>query len=81
MYIINFDEYESIETHWIIVLYVNAEYITYFDNFGVEHIRKEIRKFFGSKNITTNIYRIQACNSMMCGYVCIGLIDIMLNTF
>ena len=27
----------------------------------------------------TNIYRIQACNSMMCGYFCIKLIDFMLK--
>ena len=39
--LINFDEYESIGTHWI-ALYVNGENVTYFDSFGVEHIRKEI---------------------------------------
>ena len=42
-YIINFDEYESIGTHWI-ALYVNAENATHFDSFGVEHIPKEILK-------------------------------------
>ena len=31
----NLDEYESIEAHWI-ASNVNAEYITYFDSFGVE---------------------------------------------
>ena len=31
----------------------------------------------GNKNIT-NIYRIQAYNSIMCGYFCIGFIDFML---
>ena len=36
-YVINLNEYKSIETHWI-NLYVNAENVTYFDNFGVEHI-------------------------------------------
>ena len=40
-YIINLDEYESIRTHWI-ALYVNAENVTYFDSFGVEHIPEEI---------------------------------------
>ena len=35
--IINLDQYESIGTHWI-ALYVNASNVTYFDNFGVEHI-------------------------------------------
>ena len=30
---------------------------TYFDSFGVEDTQKEIKKFIGNKNITTNIYR------------------------
>ena len=58
-YIINLDEHESIGTHWI-GLYLNAENVTYFDSFRVEHIPKEFRKLIGSKNIITNIYRIQA---------------------
>ena len=57
VYIINFDEYESIGTNWI-ALYVNSKNITYFDSFGVEHILKEVRKFIGNKNIATNIYRM-----------------------
>ena len=32
-----------------------------------------------TKYIITNIYRIQANNSIMCGYVCIGLIDFILK--
>ena len=32
-----------------------------------------------SKNIVTNIYRIQAYNSIMFGYFCIGFIDFMLK--
>ena len=36
-YIINLDEYESIGSHWI-ALFVNAENVTYFDSFEVEHI-------------------------------------------
>ena len=40
-YAINLDECKSIETHWI-ALYVDAENITYFDSFAVEHITKEI---------------------------------------
>ena len=38
--LINLDEYKSIGTHWI-ALYVNAENVTYFDSFGVEHILKK----------------------------------------
>ena len=52
--------------------------VTYFDSFGVEHIPKEIKKFIKNKNITANIFRIQAYNSEMCGYFCIGSIDFML---
>ena len=30
------------------------------------------------KNIITNIFRVQAYSSIMCGYFCIGFIDFML---
>ena len=60
-------------------LYVNNNSVTYFDFFGVEHIPKEIKAFIGhSLSITTNIFRIQAYDSIMCGYFCIGFIDFML---
>ena len=77
-YIINLDEYESIGTHWI-ALYVNAENVTYFDSFGVEHIPGEIAKFIRNKNIITNIYRTQTYDSIICRYFCIGFIDFMLR--
>ena len=70
--------YESVGTHWI-ALYVNGDKVTYFDSFGVKHIPKEYRKFIGNKNISTNNYRIQAYDSIMCGYVCIGFVDFMLK--
>ena len=66
-YIINIDESEPIKIHWI-PFYVNAENATYFDSFGVKRIPKEIRKLIGNKNIITNIYRIQAYDSIICGY-------------
>ena len=77
-YVINLDESESIGTHWI-ALYVIAENVTYFDSFGVEHIPKEIRQFIRHKNITTNIYRIHVYDSVICGYFCLGFIDLMLK--
>ena len=49
------------------------------NTFGVDYIPKEIRKFIGNKNIKTNICRIQAYDSMMCGYLCIGFIDFVLK--
>ena len=77
-YITNLDEYESIKTHWI-ALYVNAENVTYFDSFAVEHTPKEIKKLTGNKNTITSTYRVQAYNSIMCRYFCIGFIDFMLK--
>ena len=78
VYVINLDVYKSIGTHWI-ALYVNGNNVIYFDSFGVEHISKEIKKFIVNKNIITNIYRIQAFALIMCGYFCIGFIDVMLK--
>ena len=46
--------------------------------FGVEHVPEEIKKFVGSKNTVTIIFRVQANNSVICGYFCIGFIDFML---
>ena len=46
---------------------MNAENVPYFDSFGIEHIRKEIRKLIRTNNIT------------MSGYFCIGTIDFMLK--
>ena len=82
--VINLDEYSDIGTHWA-ALYVKNNDITYFDSFGVEHIPKEITKFINrpsssasqNKKIKTNIFRIQAYDSIMCGYFCIGFTDFM----
>ena len=73
-YIINLDEYHDIGTHWV-TLYVYNKTVTYFDSFGVEHIPKEIMKFIARKKVITNIYRIQAYDSIICGYFCIGFIN------
>ena len=51
--------------------------VTYFDSFGVEHIPQETKAFIGNKNIKTNIFIIQAYDSIMCGHFCIGFIDFM----
>ena len=60
-------------------MYSNDNTETYFDSFGVEHIPKEIKNFIGNKNIQSNIYRMQGYDSVMCGYLCIGFIDFMLE--
>ena len=77
-YMINLDQYVSIGARWI-AFYVNGENVTYFDSFRVEHIPKEIRRFIGNKSIITNIYRIQAYDSIMHGYFCIEFIDSILK--
>ena len=78
-YIINLDEYKDVGTHWIALFCKKCE-IVYFDSFGVEHIPEENHReeFIGNKNIKANIFRVQANNSVMCGYFCIGFIDFML---
>ena len=60
-------------------MYVNDDNVTYFDSFGAEHIPAETTKFIGNKNVVTNIYRIQAYDSIMCGYFYIGFIGFMLK--
>ena len=78
-YVTNLDKHELIGSHWI-GLYVNGGNVTYFESFGVEQIPKEILKRIGSqKNITTNISRIQAYDSIMCGYFSIRFIDFVLK--
>ena len=76
-WVINLDEYESIETHWI-SLYVKggngeaSNNVVYFNSFRVKHIPKEIKKLIGNRNFTTNVFRLQTYNSLMSGYICTG---------
>ena len=77
-YVINLDEYENTGIHWI-ALFVKTKYTVYFNSFGIEHIPKKINKFIGNKNIKSNIFTIQAYNSIMCGYFCIEFINYMLK--
>ena len=85
-YVTNLDEYENTGTHWV-SLFVKPKYTVYFDSFGVEHIPKEINKFINNdttksnslERIKSNIFRIQAYDSTMCGYFCIEFINYMLK--
>ena len=45
---------------------LNPKYTIYFYIFGIEHIPKEINKFINN-DIKSNIFRIQAYDSIMCG--------------
>ena len=76
MFVVNPVQYKSARTHWI-AFYVNGNIMTYFDSFGVEHISKESKKLKRNKNI--KIYRIQAHDSVMCGYFYIDLLILCLK--
>ena len=58
----------------------NSNNIIYFNSFGVEHIPNKIKNFIGNKNILTNIYRMQAYNSIRCEYFFIECIHFMLKS-
>ena len=77
-YVINLDEYKNTVTHWI-ALFVKINEAIYFDSFGKEYIPKEINKFIGNNNIKSNLFRIQAYDSTMCGYFCIEFINYILK--
>ena len=77
-YVINLDEYSDIGTHWV-ALYPKNNDIIYSESFGVVHIPKEIKTFIKNRHIKANMFRIQAYDSIMCGYFCIAFIDFMLK--
>ena len=77
-YVLNLDEYAEVGTHWI-ALFCRRSEIVYFDSFGVEHVPEEIKEFVGNKNIIFNIFRVQANNSIMGGYLCIRFSDFFNN--
>ena len=43
--VINFDEHQSIWTHWIAL---NGDNVIYFNSFEVEYIPKETKRFIGN---------------------------------
>ena len=76
-HVINLDEYADVRAYWI-ALFCRRNEIVYFHSSGVEHVPEEIKEFIGNKNKKANIFQVQANNSVMCGYFCIGFIDFML---
>ena len=85
-YVINLDEYENTGTHCV-ALFVKTNEAIYFDSFSIEHIPIEINKFINNdttkssslERIESNIFRIQAYDSIMCGCFCIEFIIYMLK--
>ena len=74
-YVINLDEHKDTGTHWV-ALFCKKNEIVYFDSFGVEHVPEETKKFIGNRNIRANIFRVQANNSIMCGYFLLDLLTL-----
>ena len=68
----------DVGTHWI-ALFCNKNTVIYFDSFGAKHVPKEIKEFIGNKIIKANTFRVQANDSVICGYFCIGFIDFVLS--
>ena len=60
-------------------MYVLNNNVIYFDSFGVGHIPKEIKRIADNKSTKTNIFRIQAYDSVVCGYFCTGFINFMIK--
>ena len=67
----------KILVHIGLLYFVKKNKIVYFDSFGVEHILEEIKELIENKNLKANFFRVQANNSVMCGYFCIRFIVLM----
>ena len=78
-YVINLDEYSDIGNHWVALWIDNSNNVTYFDSFGVKHIPKEIKAFINNKKIKTNIFRIQAYDSLTYGFFVLVLLILCLQ--
>ena len=75
--VINLDDKNSKETHWVSLL-INKNTAIYFDSFGIEYIPQEALSKIRDKSITHNIFRIQDSESIMCGFYCNAFIEYML---
>ena len=59
----NLYEYKSIEIHWK-AFCVSGGNVKYFDSFRVKYFPKDEKKFLSNKSSKTNVYRIQANDSI-----------------
>ena len=67
MYVINLDDNNSKEAHWV-SLFINKNTAAYFDSFRIEYIPQELLNKTKDKLITHNIFRIQDNESVMFGF-------------
>ena len=66
--------------HWV-ALYVNGNNVIYFDiliSLSWTYSKRN-KKSIGNKNIIINIYKIQSGDSIICGQLCVGCIDLILG--
>ena len=78
---INLDEIKSIGTRWIACMQIvmTKEHLTMQNTWlglDLNIFQKKLKKLKRNKNITTNPFRIQAYDSIIYGYFCIGFIDL-----
>ena len=60
-------------------MYKLNDNVTYFDNFGVEHIPKKIKKLVDKSIVLTNIFRIQAYDTVMLDITVLDLLILCLK--
>ena len=60
---------------------MNGDNVIYFDSFGVERIPDENKKLMHRKFIITKIFRVQAYDSILYGYFCIGFFNFILKGY
>ena len=72
-YMINLDEYRSTGSPWI-AFHMDSNNASHFYTF-----QNKTKKVIENENTATNIYRIQAHDSLMGEYFCNEFIDFMLN--
>ena len=65
MHAINLDDKSRKRTHWV-SLFINTDFVIYFDSFGIEYIPQEVLNKIKDKSITHNTFRIQDIESIIC---------------
>ena len=64
---INLDDYSDIGTHWIF-LYANNDNVTFLIFLGLNLFQI---KYINKSIVVTNLFRVQAYDSIMCGCFCL----------
>ena len=77
-YLIDLDEYADVGTHWIALHALNNNDLFILIVLVLKTFLKRLSALLVYKNMQTNVFRIQAHHSAMCGYFCIAFIDYIL---